>query len=508
MAMSMSFESQEIQYVADSSVFSALQALQLIWSHISGDVMMVTFFVVSFGILRGLTPRHLFAKAECHQFSKKSSPGPEPACASPPSARPVVVSQACEQAAGGLPNVVLLKPRRPPAHVVEADAVAVAATAQRSPSDEFSKEVNSLILAADLAGAARLFSAAGEELQHLRSAPSSLAALIKACANRQDVQLAFDLYSQARHWLEVNRATYHSLIALLMRQGEGDRAEQVLRDMTLENVMPDLATFSVLIRGHVARGDLERALQLLGIMQRRDVKPDLALFHSVLECCGKRQSLPLTEHILADMVRAGVFPSSATLATLVRLYGQCGDLSSAMKAVDTYPAKYGFQLTNQVFCALISACVTNHDLAQAFQVYGRMCESGCVADAATYQALLSGCLQDNDLDCAAQIVEAALAKGQAAVLLNRETVELLLLRCGQQGRVDLGVPLLARLQQVFFIISKRVVDIVRTAEKAAACQPIPELAAPPGYEEALAASAHHRTDAAIAAARVGVVVQG
>lgn len=515
------YEMQQIQAGSDSAALSTLQALQLIWSHLSGDLLMVTFFVVSFGILRGLTPRRFFRSPDFLQSTKKCSPGPmapRRAAVEEKVAAPAPAGEGEGPSAGAGPRPAA-SPRGPtpqarpacpsPAHSVgSSGAVAVTPAGPKTPSDRFAEEVSGRLAANDLPAAAAAFSAAGEELQNFASAPASLASVIKACANRQEVQLAFDLYQQARHSLECNRATYHSLIVLLMRQGEGDKAEQVLRDMTLENVMPDLATFSVLIRGHVARGDLERALQLLGIMQRRDVKPDLALFHSVLECCGKKQSLPLTEHILADMIRAGVSPSGATLATLVRLYGQCGELGAAVKVVNTYPAKYGFQLTAQVFSCLISACVANHDLPQAFQVYDRMCQAGCSADAATFQALLAGCLQENDLDCGATIVEAVLAKGQTAALLNRESVELLLLRCGQQERPDLAGPLLTRLQQVSFVINKRVVDIVRNAERAASCRPAATIAAPPGLEEAISVSAKARTAAAIEAARAGITLEG
>ena len=52
----------------------------------------------------------------------------------------------------------------------------------------------------------------------------------------------------------------------------------MLRDMILQDIEVDNATYGQLIRMHLARGDLESSVQLLSQMQRQKVAPDFATF--------------------------------------------------------------------------------------------------------------------------------------------------------------------------------------------------------------------------------------
>merc|ERR1719335_76331 len=111
----------------------------------------------------------------------------------------------------------------------------------------------------------------------------------------------------------------------------------------MNNVEPDLITFSTLIKGHCAAGDIEQGLRLLSLMQRRGIKPDAILFNSILDGCAHKQMRTLTEQVLRDMEAAGVAPSNFTLSILVKVYSR-----------------------------LMSACIANGETARALEVYSRM----------------------------------------------------------------------------------------------------------------------------------------
>merc|ERR1719198_940937 len=121
--------------------------------------------------------------------------------------------------------------------------------------------------------------------------------------------------------------------------------------------MPDLISYSTLIKGHCSRGDLEQGLQLLGLMQRRGIAPDAVLFNSILDGCAHKQMRTLTEQVLGDMEKAGIAPSNFTLSILIKLYGRCSDLEAAFSVVETFPGKYGFKVNAQVYTCLMSACI-------------------------------------------------------------------------------------------------------------------------------------------------------
>merc|ERR1719453_1827456 len=121
------------------------------------------------------------------------------------------------------------------------------------------------------------------------------------------------------------------------------RASAVFRDMCAGGQVPDLITYSTVIKGYCVQGDLEQAVQLFTLMRKRGIQPDQVLFNSLLDGCAKKQMTLVSEQILSDMQASGVAPSCTTLSILVKLYGGAHDLSTALQVVEEMPAKHGFQ---------------------------------------------------------------------------------------------------------------------------------------------------------------------
>merc|ERR1719502_1773823 len=184
------------------------------------------------------------------------------------------------------------------------------------------------------------------------------------------------------------KVTYNTLIDVLCRNGDLDCASQLFQDMSLRDVAPDVVTYSTIIKGHCARGDLEQALQLFSHMRKRGITPDAILFNSILDGCAHKKMRSLTEQVLQDMEDAGIPASNFTLSILVKLYGRCGDMDKAIEVTETFPKKYAFDVNAQVYTCLMSACISNGQVARALEVLERMQAAGCVPDAKTYQTLI------------------------------------------------------------------------------------------------------------------------
>jgi len=74
-------------------------------------------------------------------------------------------------------------------------------------------------------------------------------------------KLATDVRDQGR--LHLQQVTYITLIHVLVRQREFDRATDLFRDMKMSAATSGLVTFSTLTKGYNVLGDLEHG-QLLG----------------------------------------------------------------------------------------------------------------------------------------------------------------------------------------------------------------------------------------------------
>eukprot|EP00930_Biecheleria_cincta_P084504 TRINITY_DN73968_c0_g1_i1.p1 TRINITY_DN73968_c0_g1~~TRINITY_DN73968_c0_g1_i1.p1 ORF type:complete len:432 (+),score=86.70 TRINITY_DN73968_c0_g1_i1:125-1420(+) len=413
-------------FVAEASSKWALQTLR---AEIAWDAFLVTLVVSSILILQQARA-HLKTKETHVEMQEETSPAAAP------------------------------EPLRNYMQVEKQSAARVV-----SPEEEsFFSKVRCLLASGKFSEVVAAFEQAGQQLSEFSHSQSSLTQALKALTSSgQQASLAWQLYSVTKDHVTFSRIMYHTLVAGLAREGEMDRANCVMRDMTLENVMPDLATYSAVVHGSLSRGDLDRALQMLSQIQRRGIKPDLPLLQSLLDACAQSQMTALTERVLRDMIAAGVAPTHATLASLVRLYCRTGDLAAALHAFETLPAKHGFQVNKQVYSDLIAACVTDGDASQAFAVYSKMTTAGHPVDATIYKALLTGSLQDGDLDSAARLLDDALCDGSAG-LLARESVELFLLQAVRRGRgSELAAPVLQQAQRSGIFISERIANSVRRA---------------------------------------------
>ena len=268
--------------------------------------------------------------------------------------------------------------------------------------EAFCRKVLTSLQLGDIVGSTAAFQEAVQELSQFSQTGALLIKTFRVAGAQGTVATAWDLYCTTKEHVEYSRGLYHALLAVLAKSEDPDLATSVLRDMTLHDVVPDSATYGCLIRGQLAKGDLEGSVQLLGQMGRRGVTPDMATFHAVLEACAHRQLPVLAEQILSDMEETGLTPSSATLAVLIRLHSRCGDLGAAMRVFRELPPKYGLKLDAQVYGCLATACVAEGEVAQAFQIYDKMSASGCQPDASVYKLLLTGSLQQGDLDAAAR----------------------------------------------------------------------------------------------------------
>jgi pentatricopeptide repeat protein len=172
----------------------------------------------------------------------------------------------------------------------------------------------------------------------------------------------------------------------------------------------------------------------------------------------------LTERVLRDMEAAKVPPSNFTLSILVKLYGRLGDVDKAFEVVETYPAKYGFELNAIVYTCLMTSCISNDDVGRALRVFEQMKASKCAPDAKTYSTLVNGCLRKDKLEEAVQLVDDAMGlgtdakkcDGPAAARLDRETIESVLFTINRrQKSQELGAPLMERLRKAGVEVSPR-----------------------------------------------------
>lgn len=233
--------------------------------------------------------------------------------------------------------------------------------------------------------------------------PAAYAAVVRGLA-ASDMPRAMALYAQMRtDKVQLHLVTYNALLDACSRVGDVDVMATLFRDMCDQGLVPDVVTYSTVIKGYAVQGDLQHAIALFTLMRKRGIKPDQILFNSILDGCARKGLRSLAEQVMRDMLEAHVPLTNHTLSILVKLYGRCNDVATAVEVVETLPKQHGFAVNTAVLTCLMKTCLDNGDTQRAREVFGAMEEP----DAKAVETFAYGCLRQKKVVEAIACLEAA-----------------------------------------------------------------------------------------------------
>merc|ERR1719217_693473 len=174
------------------------------------------------------------------------------------------------------------------------------------------------------------------------------------------------------------------------------------------SVMPDIITYSTIIKGHCLEGNIDKALAVLKDMRAdKNMEPDEITYNSFLDGCAKQHRVDEALEALEEMQAAGIRPSNFTLSILVKLLGRVRRLNQAFAIMEDLSKRYGFKPNIQVYTCLMQACIQNRKLDRALALHDTMVAAGCNPDEKMYTGLVRGCLQLHAPQKAADVARAA-----------------------------------------------------------------------------------------------------
>jgi pentatricopeptide repeat protein len=195
-----------------------------------------------------------------------------------------------------------------------------------------------------------------------------------------------------------------TLVKGFARAGDVDQAMKIYEQMrTGSNMLPDLITFSILIKAHCDADRLEDSLKLLEEMLQLGLKPDEVVFNNLLTGCAKQGNAELGKRLYSDMIASGVRPSNATFSILIRFFQQCKLVDDAVEMLRTEPKKNKVDPEPRLFLQLIQSCIRERQGRKAVEVYGMMLEN-CVPTVSAHSSIIGTCVKLNMYDTASEIL--------------------------------------------------------------------------------------------------------
>jgi len=232
--------------------------------------------------------------------------------------------------------------------------------------------------------------------------------IIKDMAMRKRQAEAIAVYGDMRELkVKPSLATFNALIDVSARTGAVDCAAELFRDMCSVGVTADALTYTMVIKGYCVEGELMQALQVFSMMRKRQLSLDVLLYNTIIDAAGRKQMASLGEQVFHDMETSGVKPTASTLAILVKLHGKNNDLDTALSYFEILPAKYNFEVTSQVYAAVVLVCACGGRMSVANELLEKIERP----DNKTFSAVITGSLKQNDVAGAVRALSRAVASG-------------------------------------------------------------------------------------------------
>lgn len=157
--------------------------------------------------------------------------------------------------------------------------------------------------------------------------------LIDTCANAREPERAFELFSEIKHWgyAKANVVVYTALIDACSKAGWPRRAELVMMNMLENQVEPNEITYGALIDGWARDGQLDRAFDVLDRMvQEHGVIPNSVLLGGLIEASRRHRDTTRAKKLWETMIEYNIRPSRTYYPALIALAGCNGDVDVAV----------------------------------------------------------------------------------------------------------------------------------------------------------------------------------
>ncbi|KAJ0046381.1 hypothetical protein Pint_05115 [Pistacia integerrima] len=185
---------------------------------------------------------------------------------------------------------------------------------------------------------------------------------------------------------ERDRVSWNSIVTACAANGMVYEALEFLEIMSsLDNITPNLVSWSAVIGGFAQNGYDEEAIGMLFRMQAEGLQPNARTLASVLPACARLQKLRLGKEFHGYITRHAFMSNPFVVNGLVDVYRRCADMGSAFKLFSKFSVK------NDVSCnTMIVGYCENGNISEARELFDQMEQMGIKKDTISWNSMISG----------------------------------------------------------------------------------------------------------------------
>lgn len=304
---------------------------------------------------------------------------------------------------------------------------------------------------------------------------------LDVCASCGNHTLAKRVLMEMKAAGRVDVVSYNIMLKFSMAQGANPKAsEEVLREMRLSGLQPNIATYNSLLGAALSAGDFAKAWRTIGQMEnsgqgvdaytlsilfkgykherrtmdtesidkaltlikKHSVKVDEVLVNVALEACIALRDINRLQHAMFVLQSGGWALSKEasmhTYGVLIKAHGLSQNLTEAWRLWREVTVDKGLEPSEQLFGQMLDVLVTCNCLDEAHKLFNQMkATHSCTFDtpgfAVAYAMIIRGFAQHKNLAQALQCYEEMKRNGAKASLVVLNT---LIDACSRVGDMD------------------------------------------------------------------------
>ncbi|KAF7816666.1 pentatricopeptide repeat-containing protein [Senna tora] len=205
-----------------------------------------------------------------------------------------------------------------------------------------------------------------------------------------------------------DRVSWNSIITACAANGMVHEALDLLQNMSVSDVTPNLVSWSAVIAGFAQNGYDEEAIQLLYKMQVAGMEPNARTLASVIPSCARLRKLNLGKELHSYIIRHDSMSNAFVVNGLLDMYRRCGDMDGAFKIFSRVSRK-----CSASYNTMIAGYSENGNILKAKVLFDQMEQEGVERDRISWNTMISGYVDNFLFDEAFSMFQNLLKKGIA-----------------------------------------------------------------------------------------------
>ncbi|KAK2642687.1 hypothetical protein Ddye_024450 [Dipteronia dyeriana] len=268
---------------------------------------------------------------------------------------------------------------------------------------------------------------------------SALIDMYSKCGKVEKAKMVFD------GMVEKDIVAVNALVSGYAQQGLASEALNLVEEVKMLGVMPNVVTWNTLIAGFSQKGDRMMVSKLFDLMRIDGVEPDVVSWTSVIS--GLVQNFHNDEafHTFKQMLVQGLVPTSATISSILPACASLVNVGCG-KEIHGYAVVIGVEDEVYVRSALVDMYSKCGFISEAKTLFYKMSERNTV----TWNSMVFGCANHGYCNEAFELFN----QMEEEKKLDHLSFTAVLTACSHAGLVELGQSLFHKMQEKYKIVPR------------------------------------------------------